>query len=612
MAADQDIGPETFADLPLIEPVHLALADLGHTEPTPIQAELIPHLVAGRDVVGQAQTGTGKTGAFALPILSLLDPELQNPQALVLTPTRELAIQVAEAFKQYASHMQGFRVQTIYGGTGYHEQFRGLHRGAHVVVGTPGRVMDHLRKGSLILDDLAILVLDEGDEMLRMGFIDDVEWILEQTPPERQLALFSATMPAPVRRIARAHLRDPQEVTIAARTSTVAATRQRYVLVDPLDKVEALGRVLEAEPTDGVIVFVRMRAQTVEVAAELRARGFRAAELSGDLDQIQRERTVGRLRKGKLDVLVATDVAARGLDIDRLSHVVNFDIPLDPEAYVHRIGRTGRAGREGEAILLVTPDQRRLLRIIEHTTGQRIARMELPDVDALNAARRERFATRISEVRERTGDLGLFAEIIDRYCAEHGVPELEVAAALASLLQGEEPLLLEPLPEASWPAGESPRGGGPRHTRNQKPRRAGGPPDQGSERFRVAVGAAHGVKPANLVGAIANEAGLPGKLIGRIDIQPQHSLVDLPAGMPDHVLRKLQQVRVMGVPLEMRREGGAPDGGTLDGTPDGTPRRQGGPRPRPRTAPTDRPRRRPAGAPGRPRKPHSKRRDRSQ
>ena len=607
MAADQDLGPETFADLPLIEPVHLALADLGHTEPTPIQAALIPHLAAGRDVVGQAQTGTGKTAAFALPILSLLDPELQNPQGLVLTPTRELALQVADAFKQYAAHMQGFRVQAIYGGTGYHEQFRGLHRGAHVVVGTPGRVMDHLRKGSLILDDLAVLVLDEADEMLRMGFIEDVEWILEQTPPERQLALFSATMPAPVRRIARAHLRDPQEVTIAARTSTVAATRQRYVLVDPLDKVEALGRVLEAEPTDGVIVFVRMRAQTVEVAAELRARGFRAAELSGDLDQVQRERTVGRLRKGKLDVLVATDVAARGLDIDRLSHVINFDIPLDPEAYVHRVGRTGRAGREGEAILLVTPDQRRLLRIVEQTTGQRIARMALPDVDALNAARRERFAARITDVRERAGDLGLFAEIIHGYCAEHGVPELEVAAALASLLQGEEPLLLEPLPDASWPAGEPARGGGPRHDRNQRPRHRGGPPEQGSERFRVAVGASHGVKPANLLGAIAGETGLPGKLIGRIDIQAGHSLVDLPAGMPDHVLRKLQQVRVLGVPLAMRREGAAPE----DDAADGMTRRQKGPRPRPGAGPADRPRRRPAGAPGRPRKPHGKRRDRS-
>jgi ATP-dependent RNA helicase DeaD len=554
-------APSGFDALPLSAPVRMALADLEHTEPTPIQAGLIPHLVEGRDVLGQAQTGTGKTAAFALPILSLLDPELKNPQALVLTPTRELAMQVAGAFEQYAAHMRGFKVLAIYGGSDYTHQFRRLNRGVHVAVGTPGRVMDHIRKGSLVLDDVVTVVLDEADEMLRMGFVEDVEWILQQTPPEKQVALFSATMPPAIRRLARTYLQDPAEVTIAARTTTVEATRQRYVLVDEARKTDALARVLEAEPTDGVIVFVRTKVQTNDIAEQLAARGFRAAALNGDMEQPQRERTVGRLRRGKLDILVATDVAARGLDIDRLSHVINFDIPNDPEAYVHRIGRTGRAGREGEAILLVTPEQRRLLRVIEHATKQRLERMDPPDADDINARRVARFGERITAARRDAERVGVFADIIHRYCAEHDVPELEVAAALASLAQGDEPLLLDDLPGVQWHRDEPRRGVGPRHARNQMDQGGRGPGggrrqsplEPGFERFRVSIGSAHGIKPGNLVGAIANEAGIQGRAIGRIDIHQEFSLIDLPEGMPEHMQRRLQQVRIFGVPLQLER-----------------------------------------------------------
>ncbi len=547
-----------FHDLSLIEPVQMALDELGHTTPTPIQAQLIPHLAAGRDAVGQAQTGTGKTGAFALPILSLLDPELQNPQALVLTPTRELAMQVAASFEEYAQFMEGFKVLPIYGGADYGKQFRSLRRGIHVAVGTPGRVMDHMRRGTLILDDLACLVLDEADEMLRMGFIDDVTWILEQTPDERQVALFSATMPPVIRKIARQYLNDPAEVTIAARTSTVEATRQRYVLVSESKKLEALARVLEGEATDGVIVFVRTRAATVEVTEQLKLRGIAAAALNGDMDQNLRERTVDRLRKGKLDILVATDVAARGLDIDRLSHVVNFDIPYDPEAYIHRIGRTGRAGREGDAILFVSPAQRRLLTTIERTTKQRIERMDPPDAGAINERRIARFQDRITAAREPVGQLGPFADIVDRYCRDNDAPQLEVAAALARLLQGDEPLLVQDMERIAWidPSDRPPPpGAGPRHARNQRPARHGPPKEGDFERFRVAVGRAHGIAPGNLVGAITGEAGIEGRVIGRIEIHQEHSFVDLPTGMPDHVLNRLQRVRVLGVPLAMERAG---------------------------------------------------------
>ena len=353
-----DEALKTFADFELIPEVLAAVRDVGYETPTPIQIPTIPHLLAGRDVVGQAQTGTGKTAAFALPLLSRLDLKRADPQILVLTPTRELAIQVAEAFQTYASHLRGFQVLPVYGGQDYAVQLRQLKRGVHVIVGTPGRLMDHMRRGTLKLSGLRTVVLDEADEMLRMGFIEDVEWILSQTPPQRQVALFSATMPSAIRRIAQQYLRDPAEITIKLRTTTAETIRQRYWIVTGVHKLDALTRLLETEPFDGVLVFVRTRIAAVELADRLQARGYATSALNGDMPQKQREQTITRLKAGKLDILVATDVAARGLDVERISHVINFDIPNDTEAYVHRIGRTGRAGRSGEAILFVAPRER--------------------------------------------------------------------------------------------------------------------------------------------------------------------------------------------------------------------------------------------------------------
>jgi len=366
-----------FEKLGLSAPVLKVLDDVGYESPTPIQEQIIPEIFSGRDVVGQAQTGTGKTAAFALPLLSRINLKLKNPQVLVLTPTRELAIQVAESFQQYAGRMRGFHVLPIYGGQDYERQFRRLKQGTHVVVGTPGRVMDHMRRGTLRLDMLSCLILDEADEMLRMGFIDDVEWILEQTPREHQIALFSATIPPAIRRIAKKYLQDPVSITIKAKTVTVEATRQRYWMVSGFHKLDALTRILEAESFDAVLVFVRTKIATIELSEKLEARGFLSAPLSGDIAQRQRERTISRFKSGKLNIIVATDVAARGLDVDRISHVINYDIPHDTESYVHRIGRTGRAGRSGDAILFVSPRERRMLHTIEKATNQKIELMEL-------------------------------------------------------------------------------------------------------------------------------------------------------------------------------------------------------------------------------------------
>src|SRR6267378_5651062 len=437
----ENLVTASFRDLALSDPVLRALADVGYESPSPIQAATIPVLLSGADMLGQAQTGTGKTAAFALPALSRIDLSKHEPQVLVLVPTRELALQVSEAFLRYAAHLKGFHVLPIYGGQSYQPQLNALRRGVHVVVGTPGRVIDHMNRGTLKLTGLTLLVLDEADEMLRMGFVDAVESILEQTPPQRQVALFSATIPAPIRRIASKHLRSPIEVTIKSKTSTATNIRQRYWMVSGMHKLDALTRILEAEDFDGMLIFTRTKQSTVELAEKLEARGFAAAPLNGDIPQPQRERTVARLKAGQIDIVVATDVAARGLDVDRIGHVVNYDVPYDTESYVHRIGRTGRAGRKGEAILFIAPRERNMLRVIERATRQTIEQMSLPSIADVNEQRVSRFKQRITEA-VTAGEGAVFRELIEQFEREQSIPAIDIAAALASLLQGGSPLLL--------------------------------------------------------------------------------------------------------------------------------------------------------------------------
>ncbi len=643
MHADSSTVPP-FTAFGLPESLLAALRDVGYESPSPIQAATIPPLMAGHDVIGQAQTGTGKTAAFALPALAHLDPTPGKPQVLVLAPTRELAIQVAEAFQTYAKHIAGFQILPIYGGQGYGPQLHALKRGVHVVVGTPGRVIDHLQRGTLDLSQLKMLVLDEADEMLRMGFIDDVETVLKSTPETRQVALFSATMPAPIRRIAKAHLREPVEVAIESRTTTAAGIRQRYWMVSGVNKLDALTRIMEAEPFEAMIVFARTKQATEELADKLAARGFAAAAINGDVEQKIRERTIGKLKDGQIDVLVATDVAARGLDVERISHVLNYDIPYDTESYVHRIGRTGRAGRSGEAILFVAPRERGMLRAIERATHQTIEAMTLPSVDAVNERRVAKFLGKIDAVLDGE-DLTLFRDLVERFEREKNVPMVEIAAALAKLVQGKTPLLLsqpakserayEPFPDrrprigagypSERPAGahqrgaknppssEHPVGAHRRGAKNPLPsehtagahqsgaknpppsehpagahqsgaknppssehpvgahqRGAKNPPhapgqtaqkpaprghaasDYPMQTYRIEVGHQHGVQPGNIVGAIANEAELDRRYIGRIDIRDDHALVDLPEGMPPELLTYLKKVRVAGQPLRIR------------------------------------------------------------
>ncbi|MFT3807591.1 DEAD/DEAH box helicase [Arenimonas sp.] len=568
--------PSSFRELGLAEPLLRVLAEVGYESPSPIQAATIPELLAGRDVLGQAQTGTGKTAAFALPLLHKLDLSKSKPQVLVLAPTRELAIQVAEAFQRYASQMQGFQVLPIYGGQSYGPQLSALRRGVHVVVGTPGRVIDHLDKGTLDLSQLSTLVLDEADEMLRMGFIDDVENIIKKTPENRRVALFSATMPPAIRRIAQTYLKDPAEVTIAAKTRTADNIRQRFWQVSGLHKLDALTRILEAEPFDAMIVFARTKLATDELAEKLQARGFSAASINGDVQQAQRERTIQQLKDGKIDILVATDVAARGLDVDRISHVLNYDVPYDTESYVHRIGRTGRAGRSGEAILFIAPRERNMLRSIERATRQPIEPMELPTVEAINDVRIAKFKNQISETLA-SGELGLFQRLIEDFEQAHNVPAIEIAAALAKMARGDVPLLLEapkrePKPafaERKFEQGERPqrKERGERFERTERPERPAFPKkeriareaDAGMQTFRIEVGYDHGVKPGNIVGAIANEAGLDSKNIGRIEIFEDHSLIDLPEGMPPDIMSHLKTVWCAGQQLRITRDGEAPD-----------------------------------------------------
>ncbi|MFN3702921.1 DEAD/DEAH box helicase [Thermomonas sp.] len=585
-----------FSDLKLPETLLAALRDVGYESPSPIQAATIPPLLEGRDVLGQAQTGTGKTAAFALPALARLDAKAGKPQVLVLAPTRELAIQVAEAFQTYAKHIPGFHILPIYGGQGYGPQLHALKRGVHVIVGTPGRVIDHLERGTLDLSELRMLVLDEADEMLRMGFIDDVEAVLKKTPDTRQVALFSATMPAQIKRIAQTYLKDPVEIAIKAQTTTAASIRQRFWMVSGINKLDALTRIMEAEPFEAMIIFARTKMATEELAEKLAARGFSAAAINGDVEQKTRERTIQRLKDGQIDVLVATDVAARGLDVERISHVLNYDIPYDTESYVHRIGRTGRAGRSGEAILFVAPRERGMLGAIERATRQKIEQMNLPSVDAVNERRMAKFLDRIDGALA-SDDLSVFRDLVERYEREKNVPAVEIAAALAKLVQGKTPLLLpKPVaPEKTFvPRDERPqRTERPvREPRERTPREPL-PADVGMQTFRIDVGYQHGVQPGNIVGAIANEADLESRFIGRIDIRDDYTLVDLPEGMPEDLLQHMQTVRVASRPLRMRpatpedqdapkrkRSFGPPRGGRPGPGGHGGPRKPGGFKPR--------------------------------
>ena len=547
-----------FDEFGLAAQVLKAVKELGYELPSPIQAQAIPILLKGYDLVGQAQTGTGKTAAFALPLLSKINLKIKNPQVLVLTPTRELAIQVAEAFQGYASHLKHFHILPIYGGQSYVGQLHHLKRGVQVVVGTPGRVMDHMRRGTLKLDAISTLVLDEADEMLRMGFLYDVKWVLEHAPEDRQIALFSATMPVAIRRIAKKYLRNPHEVTIKTKTSTVETTNQRYWMVSGHHKLDALTRILEDEVFDAILIFVRTKISTVELAEKLEARGYASSPLNGDIRQRERELTIERLKSGKINILVATDVAARGLDVDRISHVINYDIPYDTEGYVHRIGRTGRMGKKGEAIMFVAPREKRLLHAIEKATRQKIELMKLPTAADINDKRIERFKDRITQTLG-TDDLEHYAQIIDQYRMESNVPSLEIAAALAKLLQGENPLLLKHQRETTLEktvhekADKYDRRGTGRGDRREKRRKQFTSDVSGMETYKILVGNSHGVKVGNIVGAITNEVQIDSKYIGRIEIFEDYSTVDLPESITKDVLNLLQKVVVSGKRLNISK-----------------------------------------------------------
>ena len=568
-AADNSPADQGFGCFGFGSELLQALEAIGYREPSPIQKAAIPELMLGRDLVGQAQTGTGKTAAFALPMLARLDPAERKPQVLVLAPTRELALQVADAFNSYASQLNGVRTLAIYGGADFRDQIHQLKRGVQIVVGTPGRVMDHMRQGTLDLSNLRALVLDEADEMLRMGFIDDVEWVLEQLPEKRQVVLFSATMPAEIRRISQKYLNSPAEVTIRQKAADASLIRQRFLMVHAPHKLAALERVLEAETSEGVIVFARTKAITITVAESLEQHGYDVAVLNGDVPQAQRERTIERLKSGQVDVLVATDVAARGLDVERIGLVINYDIPFDAEAYVHRIGRTGRAGRTGDAILFLTPRERRFLGGLERVVAKPIAEMEVPSNATINQNRLDRMRAKLtgclqtpeSSEQERA----LLSEILQRVAQEQGSSPEQLALAALELALAGKPLLLQgeenfhqvrqngPSRDGGRDGGRDlgvGREGGRDRGRGERP---SGPPEDHMERFRVEVGWRDRIKPGNIVGAIANEAGLNGRSIGRIQIFDTHSTVDLPKGMPEDVFQGLRQLRVMNKPLQLSR-----------------------------------------------------------
>ena len=549
----------SFKGLGLAPAIAKVINEVGYETPSPIQAHSIPPLLEGRDLLGQAQTGTGKTAAFALPLLSRLDLKKKHPQILVLTPTRELALQVSEAIRTYARHLKGFQVLPVYGGQSMSQQLRQLHRGVHAVVGTPGRILDHLRRNTLNLAELSSVVLDEADEMLRMGFIDDVEQILREAPTDRQTALFSATMPKEVNRIAQRYLNNPVEIKIKAKTATVETIEQRFWQVKGLHKLDALTRILEAEEIEGMIVFVRTKTATVELSEKLESRGFSCAPLNGDMTQSLRERTVEQLKSGTLDIVVATDVAARGLDVKRISHVVNYDIPYDTEAYVHRIGRTGRAGRAGQAILFVAPRERRMLAAIERTTRQPITAMSLPSRKDISNRRIDLFKEQIAEAME-SQDLEFFEELIDGYQHQYDVGLRRIASTLAYLLQKDKPLQVDNTAEP---------------VEVDEPVRAGKDTvstDGNLSRYRIEVGRTHGVEPKHIVGAIANEANIKSRDIGQIKIYNEYCLVDLPRAMPTALFRHLQKVWVCGQQLQISP---ADD---RQSSPVGKPKRQSGQR----------------------------------
>jgi len=555
----------SFSDLALSAPLLQAIREIGYETPSPIQAASIPPLLEGHDLVGQAQTGTGKTAAFALPILNNIDTSRREPQALVLTPTRELALQVAEAFQSYARHLPDFHILPIYGGQGMDTQLRQLRRGVHVIVGTPGRVMDHMRRHTLSLDGLTTLVLDEADEMLKMGFIDDVEWILEQSPPGRQIALFSATMPEAIRKVAKNYLRDPREAKIENKTVTVEAISQRYWPVTGTNKLDALTRILEVEDFDAMLIFVRTKIATEELAEKLEARGYSAGALNGDMSQALREKNVERLKKKTLDIVVATDVAARGLDVDRISHVINYDIPYDTEAYIHRIGRTGRAGRTGNAILFVAPRERRMLVAIERATRHRIREMHLPTREDIAERRVEQFKELVMNTLE-SEELSFYREFVQHLGKEKNLAPLDIASALTFLAQKDRPLL--PAERSSHAEHfDDGRDARKRADRSERPERSGEKRerpqrerdfDDSGTLYRIEVGRNDGVAPKDIVGAIANEAGIPGKSIGHIKIYDEFCTVSLPADIPLQTLKRMERIFIMGKPINITPWTGGP------------------------------------------------------
>lgn len=577
MSTEQLDSIPSFSELGIAPAIVKAIKEAGYETPSPIQAQSITPLLEGRDLLGQAQTGTGKTAAFSLPLLSRLNDRQKTPQILVLTPTRELAIQVAEAMQGYGRHMKNFHVLPVYGGQSMGIQLRQLQRSPQVIVGTPGRILDLIRRGKLPLEDLKALVLDEADEMLRMGFIDDVETILKETPENRQVALFSATMPKPIHRVAQRYLKDPVDVHIKSKTSTVDTITQRYWQVTGLHKLDALTRILEVEDFDGMIIFVRTKNATVDLSEKLEARGYASSPLNGDMNQALREKTIERMKAGKIDILVATDVAARGLDIERMSHVVNYDIPYDTESYVHRIGRTGRAGRKGEAILFVSPREKRMLSAIEKATKQTITRMQLPSSEDIADRRVMTFKQELTQTIE-SQDLAFFENLIRQYQEEHNADPIEMAAALAFQVQKTRPLnppvvhseRKQPRERAERAErGDRPERAnrGERGMRSERPPRAERSPrrqashqaEEGMKTYRIEVGTEQNVEPKHIVGAIANEAGMDSRMIGRITINQDHSLVDLPDGMPKDIFQHLRKVWVNNKQLEISLPDGDAD-----------------------------------------------------